>query len=120
MASLQIIPGVQPPGDRGGGSVRFQVTSGDIASLPETSGSASRQGSSRVCPIPWKKSGKEGKSTVQERWGLVGVQGTPGNLSPGTGQFLGASGGVVGVKRLQEATGGVVRLQGTAGHSASR
>lgn len=46
MASLQIIPGVQPPGDRGGGSVRVQVTSGDIASLPETSGSAGRQESS--------------------------------------------------------------------------
>lgn len=54
----------------GDGSVCFQVTSGGVVSLQETSGSVALQGVQMACPISWGKSREEGKSTVQERCGL--------------------------------------------------
>lgn len=62
-------------------------------------------------PVSWRKSGEEETATVQEKWGLVGVQGVPGDLSPRTGQSLQPSGGVVDVQEPQEAAGPVSRGQ---------
>lgn len=115
---------LQSPGRCRGRGSSLQVTTEMVlcsgghgrSGLQETLGSAGLQGASGGVPGLLEKVRGRGEIHCPRKGSLVSVQGTPGGLSLGVWSVLKNHSSLVS---QEGTTGGVVRVQGTTGNSAS-